>query len=317
MTKDKNAESEPDAPEPKKRSAFIGKLIAARSYILHSALVLLLFSFFVWQVLDFYQLSTNYNRSRAVKTNHMVIYDIQSGKTLTALPNSAEKTEKETAAAAATTTPDETHPTEAAAQEETALPEIAVIITGLGKDPKYTSEVTSLPPEFIFSYSPYGNKPLETSKYKAAEGASVIAEVNYSDGKFDIGAKNTDFRNANNVEAAVSKVYGASSVYITAPDNYVNSESFTSLASALEQRQTQIVVPVPYKGDKKSVIPADMVIKTGADIKAALAKLEQDAHDGGYALAVVEPQPGAATILKEWAGTLAAKKIKLIPVIKN
>lgn len=313
MTEEAKPATETEEPKEKKPS-FLSKIAANKAYILHSLLVFILFSFFAWQILDFYQLSTNYNRARAVKTNHMVVYDIETGKYLTNLPSKAQDEEVEDTKNPA----NETSHTDAIEPEEQT--EVAVIVSGLGKDAAYTNEVTSLPPEFVFAYSPYGPKPLETSKYKASEGATVLAEAQYADGKFDISAKNDDFRNFKNVEAAMSKIFGANILYLNAPASFFASPSFGEIASKLEEKQILVVVPQEYTGSHTNIVSANVIVKAVTapeEIKAALAKLEEAAKSHGYAIAVIEPQPGVAALLKEWANGLEAKKIKLTPVIKN
>jgi polysaccharide deacetylase 2 family uncharacterized protein YibQ len=298
-----------------KKSSLFNKLAARKSYILHSLFVFILFAFFAWQVLDFYQLSTDYNRARAVKTRHMVIYDIQEGKYLANLPASSTAKSSDSGTQKARPAEDE-----AATSTLPVEPQVAVILLGLGKNAAYTSDVTSLPPEFIFSYSPYASKPLETSKYKTSEGATVIAEVLYSDGKFDISPKNTDFRNNNNAAAAISKIFGASAVYIAAPENYISSKAFTALAEKLEQTQITIIVPPSSKASGSNVVISDVLVKavtSPTEIKLALSQLEKAAKEDGYAIAVIEAQPGVGAALREWAAGLEAKNIKLTPVIKN
>lgn len=315
MSEEKPAEKDAgtEAETPKK-PGLLSKLMKHKSYILHSLFVFLLFGFFIWQILDFYQLSTGYNRGRAVKTHHMIVFDIETGKYLTNVPRNAAKEEEEAA--------NDAHQTaaEQPVHEDAPPPEVTVILTGLGKDPAYTSDVTTLPPEFVFSYSPYGSKPLETSKYKASEGATVISEVAYADGKFDISNKNTDFRNTSNVEAAISKIFGASAVYVAAPDTYISSADFTKLAADMEHENILVVVPSAYKGANSNVVLADVLVKavtSPPEIKVALEKLEEAAKADGYAVMVIEPQPGVGAVLKEWVATLEAKKIKLTPAIKN
>jgi hypothetical protein len=271
--------------------------------------VLALFGLLLWQMLNFYVLSTDQNRINAIKTHHMVVYDISTGKILANLPSEPDKarevTEEEQAPEQAADVPDD---------------EIAVVLTGIGKDADYTSEVTTLPADFIFSFSPYGPKPLETSKFKASEGAIITADILYDSGKFDISANNNDFRNLKNAEAAVSKIFAPSAAYIAVPDSYINSAGFNAITDKFAENNLQVIIASPYAGQKANIVSADVFIKAVTppeEIKQLLIKLETTAHANGYAMAVIEPQPGVAVILKDWSASLKDKKLKLVPVIKN
>lgn len=288
----------------------LGKAKSSKSVIFHIILVLVLLYFLVWQTLNFYSFSTHNNITNAIKTKHMLVIDLATGKSINHFPKPALHEDVAT---------EHKEPAPNTIQEASA--EIAVILAGIEDDEAYNHEIFSLPSHYVFSFNPSSAKAITNSLRKNNDGAYVISQISAEqNGKFDVKTSNSDFKNNNNSKAALSKVYDANGLLIYSDQNFINSSQAQSIANSLAEKQIPLISILPSEGLRNNIIHADIYIPKNTahdEVLSQLAKLEEISLSSGYALVVIDPVPELKKILDEWSKTLAAKKIKLTPILKN
>lgn len=214
-------------------------------------------------------------------------------------------------------------------------PRIAIIVSGLGLSQTATQSVIDrLPGEMTLSFAPYGNSLLRWTTRARQAGHEYLIEVpmepfdypNNDPGPHTLLASHDVASNLERLQWALSRV--------PTPVGYMNymGGRFTSESQLVQP----IVADAVARGlmvvdDGRSarsrvsavaqanapVLRADVIIDARADEQSMtnrLAQLEALARENGEAVGVASALPITVTMLEDWAASLRAKGIVLVPV---
>jgi polysaccharide deacetylase 2 family uncharacterized protein YibQ len=218
---------------------------------------------------------------------------------------------------------------------ETQKPVVAVLVIGLGLNARGMEAALQLPPEISFSFSPYGEHSPRWVEWARNGGheawmdlpAQTEAFPLDDPGPLGIFKPMSIEQVQKNFRKLMLRFTGYVGFVLPASQTVLKEQMlFLPVAKELEARGLLLAVPTSdvapeslnYLGPlKKNILLADMLADQEIDenfIRSRLSRLEDQARAKRTAFAVVRAHPLALRLLAEWAKTLPAKNIELVPV---
>jgi polysaccharide deacetylase 2 family uncharacterized protein YibQ len=265
-------------------------------------------------------LNKNENILKAAEAKQLVVVDLQSGeavdaKLLTKKPKQEHKDEKKK--------PNKDKPKAVTLKPGT----LSVVISGLGLNISDTERAIALPAPFILSFSPYGEQTLELSKQALEKGHVTLLDLpmQYKNseipaGNFGLMVNNNEFRNSQNLKAALSKIFRPYGVTTSPDEVFSKSDAFKTTMHDIAKSKLYVV----YTGESETVdnatkeldieiLKPDLVVTPANTLPNALKSAEKMAVAKNYALVVITDIDSAnLEKLEKWVTTLEKKNIKLI-----
>ncbi|MBA4274162.1 MAG: hypothetical protein C0436_00770 [Alphaproteobacteria bacterium] len=218
--------------------------------------------------------------------------------------------------------------------EEDQKPAVAVLVMGLGMNPRSMQAALALPPEVGFSITPYGDNSALWVEWARNDGHEVWLEMpsqttgfpRTDPGPYGIfkGIEAPDI--VSHMHKAMVRFSGyvgfalpleqailpEASVAVTLLEELSKRGLLLAVAtSAVDAKQIPHIAP-----HRDEIIFADSVLDSTpseAFIRARLAKIEANSKTMPRQFIAVSDTPLSLQILGEWAGTLKTKNIVLVP----
>ncbi len=214
-------------------------------------------------------------------------------------------------------------------------PMIAIIITGLGHNKTVTDHAMALNENITLSFSPYARGIEQLGASARLAGHEVMVDLpvdpaNYpaaDPGPYGLLLEKPPEENESRLRWLMMRI--PTSVGFVTPRNerYTSSIEHTKiLTQSLANRGLMLVLARDTsKNETKEILSqttavnvvADFVIDedlSEATIKAKLVSIEQLALQRGFAVGIAQPYPVSVAQIMQWADTLAAKGILLVPI---
>ncbi len=210
-------------------------------------------------------------------------------------------------------------------------PRIAIVLTEVGDNPALArAAIQALPPAVGLALTPYPDVRA-LGKAARADGHEVWAGLpmqpkswpRVSPGKNTLLIGNTPDENLRRLDWALARVEGA--VGVTGIMGSAFTENAAALHPVLGELTRRGLVYIDARSSGRSVaLPAaretgtraaanDRFLDESGNVAANLAALERQAKAQGQAIGFARPLPGTIEAIEQWAPTLEAKGILLVP----
>ncbi len=234
---------------------------------------------------------------------------------------------------------DGTRPAQLYARPLPQLPEgprIAILVGGLGISANMTAEaIQRLPGEVSFAFAPYGSELERQAGRARADGHEIFIQApmepfDYPDndpGPHTLTATASAEENLDRLRWVMARLPGYVGVVNFMGARFASSEQgLVPVVQEISQRGLLLVddgssgrslMLQTAAALRAPALRADIVLDAaprGEAIDRELARLEQLARERGLAFATASALPPTVDRLQRWAGTLAAKGIRLVPV---
>ncbi len=213
---------------------------------------------------------------------------------------------------------------------------IAIVITGLGlSQPLTENALDKLPPEITFSFNPYANQLKNWARRSRRAGHEIILEVplepfDYPDndpGPHTLLTYQADKVNIEHLNWLMGRMPGYIGLINLDGGKYLTDENAVySMMREIKDRGLLYMDANPERPEMSQKISQEIKLEyvnstliidhtlSKQAINTALAKLEKAATRHGLAIGRTQASPLAIKEITEWAETLKAKGITLIPL---
>lgn len=299
----------------------LAKILEYRWHVILGSICLFLAISFGYMYADQYHLNKEENKHIAAEKNQRALLDLKTGEVIVEykdiIPISAIKEIKE-------------EKVKLANKKET---EISIIISDLGLNGNNAKAAMKFPENVAFSFNPYPEASLKLSQKATAAGHVVLSRLPMDKGTADgekpglleLNEAYSEFRNIQNIEASLSKVFSPKAVIMPMKEIFSSSAYIGAIVNELARKNLSIIylgenqeklARLTSESGNKLIIP-DVVINdlvSEAEVRAKLKDFENISKDKGHALLVVKPFPITLSIVKEWLKIAPQKTLKLVPV---
>ena len=214
---------------------------------------------------------------------------------------------------------------------EEKINKVKIVITNLGVNKAETDAAVKLAPNFTLAFNPYGNETSLSSKLSKDAGHKVLALIpmqtgvpQSSAGVLALKIENNEFRNSQNFEAALSRVYMPDGLFFANDEIFTKSANFSSIAKQIADKKLPIVsaktdvsdVTSKANGFALNALGADSYIAQNTaplDVEAGLKIFSEKAMKKDNSVLVIEGSKANLEILNKWYPTLKDSKLELVP----
>jgi polysaccharide deacetylase 2 family uncharacterized protein YibQ len=322
---------------------YLSKLQPYKKLIAFGSVNLLLVLTLLYMMLGHYYFGAEENSKKATELGQRVIINLSTGK--------IEGTDKKALAKIGESEPivepkptvdldkdpNAKNPVESPTQAidapkpEEKINKVKIVITNLGVNKAETDAALKLAPNFTLAFNPYGNETSLSSKLSKDAGHKVLALIpmqtgipQSSSGVLALKIENNEFRNSQNFEAALSRVYMPDGLFFASDEIFTKSANFSSIAKQIADKKLPIVsaktevsdVTSKANGFVLNVLGADSYIAQNTaplDVEAGLKIFSENAMKKDNSVLVIEGSKANLDILSKWYPTLKDSKLELAP----
>lgn len=302
-----------------KTKTAIAKILEFRWHIMLSIFCLFMALVFAYMYAEQYELNKEQNIKLAAENQQRVLLDLKTGELIPEFEDIAAKKDDEKRA-----------------QDAKARPKITIIISDLGISKDSTDLALDFPKQTALAFNPYSSNSIRYSQRAEEMGHIIIAKLPMDDGeavgtpvgKLEISDENDAFRNLQNIEAVLTKIFNPVAILMPEKELFSYTNGIEYLVDDLASKNLSIIylganqerMKILTNEAGNNLLIPDVVINdlvSEAEIRSKLKDLENIARDKGYAVIVLQPYPITLSIVKEWIGIMPQKSLELIPLRMN